>query len=234
MTLTDQVLEPGVLEVGKKHVLVGTGTHAVRLGDVQAHGKKQMAAADWARGLRLEAGAVFGDMSGRARIDPARLVAFEVLKAVRVEDAYTNLVLPALLRQEALSGRDAAFATELASGTIRWQGTYDAILAACIDRQLSKVESKVLDALRLGTHQLLAMRVPSHAAISTTVDLVRSGSARGPPASPTRCSARSPLRTWLPGSRRSPPTRPRHTATRRGSSTSCVPHSAATTSSRRC
>ncbi len=112
-------------------------------------------------------------MSGRARIDPARLVAFEVLKAVRVEDAYTNLVLPALLRQEGLSGRDAAFATELASGTIRWQGTYDAILAACIDRQLSKVESKVLDALRLGTHQLLAMRVPSHAAISTTVDLVR-------------------------------------------------------------
>jgi len=101
------------------------------------------------------------------------MVAFEVLKAVRVDDAYTNLVLPALLRQEGLSGRDAAFATELASGTIRWQGTYDAILAACIDRQLSKVESKVLDALRLGTHQLLAMRVPTHAAISTTVDLVR-------------------------------------------------------------
>jgi 16S rRNA (cytosine967-C5)-methyltransferase len=101
------------------------------------------------------------------------MVAFEVLKAVRVDDAYTNLVLPALLREYKLSGRDAAFATELASGTIRWQGTYDAILAACIDRPLRKVESKVLDALRLGTHQLLAMRVPTHAAISTTVDLVR-------------------------------------------------------------
>lgn len=101
------------------------------------------------------------------------MVAFEVLKAVRVDDAYTNLVLPALLREHGLSGRDAGFATELASGTIRWQGTYDAILAACIDRPLRKVESKVLDALRLGTHQLLAMRVPTHAAISTTVDLVR-------------------------------------------------------------
>jgi 16S rRNA (cytosine967-C5)-methyltransferase len=109
----------------------------------------------------------------RGAVDPARRVAFEVLKSVRVDGAYTNLVLPALLREEGLSGRDAAFATELASGTIRWQGTYDAILAACIDRQLSKVESKVLDALRLGTHQLLAMRVPTHAAISTTVDLVR-------------------------------------------------------------
>jgi 16S rRNA (cytosine967-C5)-methyltransferase len=112
-------------------------------------------------------------MSKPTRVDPARMVAFEVLKAVRVEGAYTNLVLPALLRQHGLSGRDAGFATELASGTIRWQGTYDAILAACIDRQLKKVESKVLDALRLGCHQLLAMRVPTHAAISTTVDLVR-------------------------------------------------------------
>lgn len=109
----------------------------------------------------------------RSRVDPARLVAFEVLKTVRVDDAYTNLALPALLRQHGLSGRDAAFVTELASGTIRWRGTYDAVLAACIDRPLAKVEAKVLDALRLGCHQLLGMRVPSHAAISTTVDLVR-------------------------------------------------------------
>lgn len=109
----------------------------------------------------------------RPTVDPARLVAFEVLKAVRVDDGYTNLVLPAALARHGLSGRDAAFATELASGTIRLQGTYDAILAACVDRGLAKVEAKVLDALRLGTHQLLAMRVPTHAAIDTTVTLVR-------------------------------------------------------------
>lgn len=111
--------------------------------------------------------------SGKPRVDPARLAALEVLKAVRVDDAYTNLVLPSVLRQHALTGRDAAFVTELVSGTLRRRGTYDAILAACIDRPLGKVEAKVLDALRLGTHQLLSMRVPSHAAISTTVDLVR-------------------------------------------------------------
>jgi 16S rRNA (cytosine967-C5)-methyltransferase len=98
----------------------------------------------------------------------------DVLKAVRVDQAYTNLVLPAVLRHHGLSGRDAAFVTELVSGTIRRRGTYDAILAACVDRPLSKVEAKVLDALRLGAHQLLSMRVPPHAAISTTVDLVRS------------------------------------------------------------
>jgi 16S rRNA (cytosine967-C5)-methyltransferase len=106
-------------------------------------------------------------------LDPARAAALDVLKAVRVDRAYTNLVLPAVIKHYKLEGRDAAFTTELASGTIRRRGTYDAILAACTDRPLSKVEAKVLDALRIGTHQLLSMRVPDHAAISTTVDLVR-------------------------------------------------------------
>jgi 16S rRNA (cytosine967-C5)-methyltransferase len=105
--------------------------------------------------------------------DPPRLAALDVLKAVRVDKAYANLVLPAVIRHYGLEGRDAAFATELASGSIRLRGTYDAILAACADRPLSKIEAKVLDALRLGCHQLLSMRVPDHAAISTTVDLVR-------------------------------------------------------------
>src|SRR3954453_7502528 len=109
----------------------------------------------------------------RIVLDPARAAALDVLKAVRVDRAYTNLVLPAAIRHYHLEGRDAAFATELAAGTIRRRGTYDAILSACTDRPLSKVEARVLDALRVRTHQLLSMRVPDHAAISTTVDLVR-------------------------------------------------------------
>lgn len=121
-----------------------------------------------------------GQPPRRAPVDPARLAAYDVLKAVRVEDAYTNLVLPQILRQHQLSGRDAAFTTELVSGTLRRRGTYDAIVAVCVDRPLAKVEAKVLDALRLGTHQLLAMRVPVHAAISTTVDLVRARVGQGP------------------------------------------------------
>jgi 16S rRNA (cytosine967-C5)-methyltransferase len=115
----------------------------------------------------------------RTDVDVARLAALQVLKTVRVDDAYTNLVLPAVVSHFALSPRDAAFVTELASGSIRWRGTYDAVLGACIDRSLSKVEAKVLDVLRLGTHQLLAMRVPDHAAISTSVDLVRSTVSEG-------------------------------------------------------
>ena len=45
----------------KREVLVGTATSPVRLGTVQAHGKKPMDAADWARGTRIEAGERVGD-----------------------------------------------------------------------------------------------------------------------------------------------------------------------------
>jgi methionyl-tRNA formyltransferase len=56
----ETLLAPGVLEIAKSSVLVGTGTAAVRLGEVKPFGKKLMAAADWARGARLESGARFG------------------------------------------------------------------------------------------------------------------------------------------------------------------------------
>ncbi|MCL2544163.1 MAG: methionyl-tRNA formyltransferase [Nocardioidaceae bacterium] len=52
-------LAPGVLGVGKNEVLVGTAAGAVRLGEVKAFGKRQMGAADWARGARLLDGAAF-------------------------------------------------------------------------------------------------------------------------------------------------------------------------------
>jgi len=53
-------LAPGVIEVTKNALYVGTGTVPVRLGEVKPFGKKLMAAADWARGVRLESGAVLG------------------------------------------------------------------------------------------------------------------------------------------------------------------------------
>ncbi|USQ78327.1 methionyl-tRNA formyltransferase [Ornithinimicrobium faecis] len=53
-------LRPGELRVQRRAVLVGTGTGAVELGTVQAHGKKAMAATDWARGVRIETGEVLG------------------------------------------------------------------------------------------------------------------------------------------------------------------------------
>ena len=105
--------------------------------------------------------------------DPRR-IAYEVLAAVRDRAAYANLLLPKLLAERQLGGRDAAFATELAYGTLRGQGTYDAVLAACSDRPLDKLDPPVLDVLRLGTHQLLSTRIGAHAAVATSVDLARS------------------------------------------------------------
>ena len=116
----------------------------------------------------------------RPRIDPARRAALDVLRAVGERDSYANLVLPATLRSAGLSGRDAAFATELTYGTLRGQGTYDAIIAQCVDRPLSDVDRGVVDVLRLGAHQLFGMAVPVHAAVNTSVDLARSALGRGP------------------------------------------------------
>ncbi len=109
--------------------------------------------------------------SGRWRADPARRAAYDVLRAVADRDAYANLLLPALLAERGLAGRDAAFATELTYGTLRGRGTYDAILTACSDRD--QVDPPVRDVLRLGAHQLLATRVGRHAAVATSVDLVK-------------------------------------------------------------
>lgn len=116
----------------------------------------------------------------RRRADPARLTAYQALRAVNGEDAYGNLVLPRLVRENHLDRRDAAFATELGYGAMRRQGTWDAVLAECVDRPLSELDPQVLDALRLGVHQLLAMRVPDHAALDATVALVREQIGQGP------------------------------------------------------
>ncbi|MFJ3106706.1 RsmB/NOP family class I SAM-dependent RNA methyltransferase [Streptomyces sp. NPDC086835] len=113
----------------------------------------------------------------RPKKDPVRILAFEALRAVDERDAYANLVLPPLLKKarekDDFHGRDAALATELVYGTLRRQGTYDAIIAACIDRPLREVDPPVLDVLALGAHQLLGTRIPTHAAVSASVELAR-------------------------------------------------------------
>jgi 16S rRNA (cytosine967-C5)-methyltransferase len=108
-----------------------------------------------------------------AGVDPARRVALDVLLAVAGRDAYANLLLPQLLAHRGLSGKDAALATELSYGTLRGRGTYDAVLAVCSDRSLDSLDPAVREVLRLGTHQLLATRIQSHAAVATSVDLIK-------------------------------------------------------------
>ena len=121
-------------------------------------------------------------MSRRRQVvaDPVRNAAFDVVRTVAERDSYANLVLPGLLRERGITGRDAALATELTYGTLRGQGTYDAVLGACLDRRPEELDPPVLDVLRLGAHQVLATRIPPHAAVDTTVDLARARVGEGP------------------------------------------------------
>ncbi|WP_421840261.1 RsmB/NOP family class I SAM-dependent RNA methyltransferase [Mycobacterium sp.] len=112
--------------------------------------------------------------SRRQKFDPARRVAFDVLRAVSQRDAYANLVLPALLSERGVTGRDAAFATELAYGSCRTRGLLDAVIAAAARRSTEAIDPVLLDLLRLGAYQLLRTRVDAYAAVSTTVEQARS------------------------------------------------------------
>ncbi|WP_438352997.1 RsmB/NOP family class I SAM-dependent RNA methyltransferase [Microbacterium sp. CJ88] len=112
-------------------------------------------------------------------VTPARRVAYETLRAVHDSDAYANLLLPRAIERAGLSTADAALATELTYGTLRRQGTYDAIVASAADRPADGIDPPVLDALRLGVHQLLSTRVASHAAVNESVQLARDAGGRG-------------------------------------------------------
>ena len=100
----------------------------------------------------------------------ARDVAIEAL--VRVDDgAYSNLLLPTLLRGSGLEPRDRAFATELVYSTLREQRILDHLLAPLLTRPLGGLDPDVRAALRVGAHQLRA-GVAAHAAVGETVTAI--------------------------------------------------------------
>ncbi|HVE63050.1 MAG TPA: transcription antitermination factor NusB [Mycobacteriales bacterium] len=112
--------------------------------------------------------------------DPARLLAWRVLRAVDTDGAYANLLLPDLLRESRLDERDRGLVTELTYGTLRATGTLDHVLGFCSSRPVAEIDSPLRDALRLGAYQLLRTRIPSHAAVAATVELVRGVIGEGP------------------------------------------------------
>ena len=109
----------------------------------------------------------------RAKANPARLLAFDLVTQVNRGGAFANLRLPELLSESNLELRDRAFATELSYGTLRMQGKHDYAISQKIDRPFAELDEKIVDLLRLGVHQIFEMRVPIHAAVSETVELAR-------------------------------------------------------------
>jgi 16S rRNA (cytosine967-C5)-methyltransferase len=103
---------------------------------------------------------------------PARTVAFDILLRVEQHDAYASELLHSH-RLDGLASDDRGLATELVMGVLRWRSRLDEAIAAAAARSLEKLDCEVLTALRLGVYQLRYLRIPAHAAINESVDLVR-------------------------------------------------------------
>ena len=108
----------------------------------------------------------------------ARSVALSAIRRVTEGQAYSNLVVPASLRRSGMSREDRSLASELAYGTLRRLVTLDAAIEPHLRRGLEATPPEALAVLRLGTYQLLFTRIPSYAAVSSTVDLT-AGRQRG-------------------------------------------------------
>ncbi len=117
----------------------------------------------------------------RANPDAPRLLVFDLLTEVNRSDGYSNLLLPQALSASKFEDRDKAFATELLYGTIRMQGRHDWILAQVSNRPWDQIDPGVIDVGRMALQQIHEMRVPDHAAVSSSVDIARKrlGEAQG-------------------------------------------------------
>ena len=105
--------------------------------------------------------------------DEARILAFEIFRDVIRDDKYSNLLLNQRLKEGNLDVRDKAFVTELVYGSIRQIGRNDYIASNFSSKPWMQLDPEIVDILRIGAYQLFDMRIPTHAAVSATVDLAR-------------------------------------------------------------
>lgn len=106
-------------------------------------------------------------------ISPARAAAFDILLRVETTDAYASELLHSP-RTEKLSPSDHGLATEIVMGVLRWRSVVDSQISSHVDKPLAKFDAEVITALRLGAYQLFFLdRVPAHAAINESVELVK-------------------------------------------------------------
>jgi 16S rRNA (cytosine967-C5)-methyltransferase len=113
---------------------------------------------------------------------PARVAAARALERVADDDAFADLALDAEITARELGARDAALATELVYGTLRWQRYLDWILAPHSRRALASLHTRVRVLLRMTAYQLAFLeRVPAFAAVSDAVSLAKG---RGKPGTP--------------------------------------------------
>lgn len=106
------------------------------------------------------------------RADP-RTVALDLLAAVLVDKRLLDEALDANPQLSRLEDRDRAFARLLVATVLRRLGQLDDVIGRCLDKGLPNKARRAKDVLRLGAAQLLFLGTPPHAAIATSVDLVK-------------------------------------------------------------
>ncbi|KUO95594.1 transcription antitermination factor NusB [Ferroacidibacillus organovorans] len=112
--------------------------------------------------------------SGKRSISPARLAAFEALRAIFGHGTYTHLALLEQWNKKDYRAQDAALTSELVRGVVKWQRLLDEMIRPFSRVRIEKMDIPVLCALRMGVYQLRMMdRIPDYAAISEAVELVR-------------------------------------------------------------
>jgi 16S rRNA (cytosine967-C5)-methyltransferase len=106
-------------------------------------------------------------------VSPARQIAFEILLRVETRMGFSDELLHSY-RTKNLEDRDQALVFELVLGCLRRQGELDYRIAQLSSRSLAQLDVEVRIALRLGCYQLHFLdRIPAHAAVSESVELVR-------------------------------------------------------------
>ncbi len=102
-----------------------------------------------------------------------RRIAFEAISAFHERQAFVHRVVENRAPQLRASPADRSFALDLATGVVRRQATLDALLPTCVDRPRSEVETPLWTLLQLGAYQLALTDIPTHAAVSATVEIAK-------------------------------------------------------------
>ena len=137
-------------------------------------------------------------------VTPARRIAFEILQRVEAEGAYSGELLHAKLSdpRARIKREDAALATELTLGVLRWQRLLDFFIERQTGKPVASLDLEVLLALRLGFYQLRFLsRVPASAAVNESVELVKAARKRSAASlvnAVLRKAPREPIEKLLP------------------------------------
>lgn len=108
-------------------------------------------------------------------INKAREIALKALYKIEKEDAYSNITLNQVLKENKnIDERDVGLISELVYGTITWKLTLDEIIKKYSNIKLKKISVWILNILRMGIYQIIFLdKIPKSAAVNESVNLAK-------------------------------------------------------------